>query len=82
METTVYHYPNSLPIDRTPLKPPNNNLFDIYTMGSSQQSRQILEIGNIDDDYSDYDKEYNWKYHDGDLLGEEWLDEEYHGIDT
>ena len=35
-----------------------------------------------DDDSSQYDNEYDWKYHDGDILGEEWLDDEYHGIDT
>eukprot|EP00956_Cyclotella_meneghiniana_P040012 scaffold184797_cov22-Cyclotella_meneghiniana.AAC.2 len=28
-----------------------------------------------DDDYSEYDNEYDWKYHDGDFLGEEWLDD-------
>ena len=42
----------------------------------------IYSTYNSDDDYSDYDNEYNWTYHDGDLLGEEWLDDEYHGIDT
>ena len=37
-----------------------------------------------DDDSSDYDydNEYEWKYHNGKLLGEAWLDNEYHGIDT
>lgn len=25
---------------------------------------------------------YEWKYHAAILLGEEWLDNEYHGIDT
>eukprot|EP00956_Cyclotella_meneghiniana_P013922 scaffold20491_cov35-Cyclotella_meneghiniana.AAC.5 len=35
-----------------------------------------------DDDSSQYDNEYDWKYHDGNILGEEWLDDEYHGIDT
>ena len=26
--------------------------------------------------------QYEWKYHDGDILGEDWLADEYHGIDT
>ena len=31
---------------------------------------------------SDLDSEYKWKYHGGELHGEAWLEEEYHGIVT
>ena len=37
---------------------------------------------NHDDNSSEYDNENDWKCHDGDILGEEWLLDEYHGIDT
>ena len=37
---------------------------------------------NHDDNSSEYDNENDWKYHDGKILGEEWLLDEYHGIHT
>ena len=35
-----------------------------------------------DDDSFEYYDENEWKYHDGDILGEDWLADEYFGIDT
>ena len=37
---------------------------------------------NNNNDSSDFDFEDEWIHHDGELLGEKWLDDKYHGTDT
>eukprot|EP00956_Cyclotella_meneghiniana_P013988 scaffold20678_cov69-Cyclotella_meneghiniana.AAC.2 len=61
----------------------SNHIFSSFkNIKQTSTSPRSSIPSDSDDDYSKYDNEYDWKYHHGDLLGEEWLDDEYHGIDT
>ena len=61
----------------------SNHIFSSYKhIKHSTSSPPPPDSSLNDDDSSYYDDENEWKYHDGDILGEEWLADEYFGIDT
>ena len=61
----------------------SNHIFSSFkNIKHTSSSPPPQDSPHNDDDSSEYDNEYEWKYHDGDILGEDWLADEYHGIDT